>query len=199
MARRVHCCSYVFVGVGVKSGVNDTHTLLQWRVRHAGHFSWSVSPSWSGGRYSATTSIYVPIEVLQIFRGDPVLLMETTPHLVDWIPSKTCGAHCTSGYVATLAVSGIPVSGNLDSIFLEQDRIEDRLPGQSWRKCRVTTGRNQGEFMFTGRAVECCGLWCPFHHVPRCTGEVDRTITILLGLRPVQSKSVPYRHRCSGF
>ena len=98
----------------------------------------------------------VQIKFLQLFSGNPQLLMVTGTNSLDGIPGDERVFHVKPGYIAPVAgvgIAGIPLLCNLMGILMIQDRIEDGLFRQTGRKAGEVTLGDQIVFCLPYRAV----------------------------------------------
>ena len=93
----------------------------------------------------------VLVERVELLGGYPEFDVLATADLVGLVASREVSANVEPGDVADVArdgILGVPVAGDLRRILLLEDRIEDRLTGQSRRERAETTLGDQIELFF---------------------------------------------------
>lgn len=96
----------------------------------------------------------VGIELVQLFGGDPILLMDFTSDLFHVKVGQIGCPNPKSCDESSARVADVPISSNRCRVLLVQDGIEDRLPAQARRKGPIITLLNQGKLLRTDWTVE---------------------------------------------
>src|SRR5947209_2725308 len=76
----------------------------------------------------------ITVELFSILCWYPILLVENSSNLMDFIVTEKARANPKACDVPRVAISCIPISCDLRRIFLIQHRIEDRFPEKPRRK-----------------------------------------------------------------
>src|SRR5260370_32309320 len=82
--------------------------------------------------------------------------MDRTAYLLYRVAGEEFAAHGKSGHVAGTAGFNVPIPRDLASIFLVQNRIEDRLLRQTRREFAEVAGRDQLQLFRADRAIQDC-------------------------------------------
>ncbi len=68
------------------------------------------------------------VELLQVFCRDPILLVDSTSYLMNFIAAQKVTPHPKARDIARVAISRVPLARYLGRVLLIEHRIEDRLP-----------------------------------------------------------------------
>src|SRR5258706_11603177 len=90
------------------------------------------------------------VELLQVFRWDPILVVDRTSYLMDFIAAQKVAANLQARDIACVAISCVPVTRDLGRVFLIEHWIEDRLPKEPRGKSAILTFLNQRELVWPG-------------------------------------------------
>src|SRR5262249_246958 len=96
----------------------------------------------------------VPVELVELFCRDPVLLMLRQAHLMDLKLREVVRLDGKARHIAALAIPCIPIARDLAGIRFEEHGIENRLPEAARREAVKVALTDQGQLVLAGGARE---------------------------------------------
>lgn len=94
------------------------------------------------------------IEFGKLLRGHPQFLMDPTADHLDGVSLSELGVDMEPGHIPGPTVLDVPVLGDLDRVFLIEDRIENRLIRQARREGSPARVFDEFEFFRADRSEE---------------------------------------------
>ena len=93
------------------------------------------------------------IEFFELISRNPVLLMDARTNRLNRITPKEAFVDLKPQHIAGPAIFRIPISRDLSSVSLTQNRLKERLVGQARRKRSPPAVPNQSKFSLSGWSI----------------------------------------------